>query len=156
MATENQKQSTLGPSKRQPSRPTASVLEYRRPLFSVGRGRVANSNAGNATTGKTAAAGASAAGGNSSALAPGFQNPNGGGAGPSPRSMDPDRRQHDHMLAAAGGGQGAGQQPQGKMAKLAGALSNFSREMQYAANRQNTNMGHDGNTGSAPSMRLNI
>lgn len=41
MATENQKQSTLGPSKRQPSRPTASVVEYRRPLFSVGRGRVA-------------------------------------------------------------------------------------------------------------------
>lgn len=37
---EKQKQSTRGSFKR-PSRTTASVVEYRRPLFSVGRGRVA-------------------------------------------------------------------------------------------------------------------
>jgi hypothetical protein len=69
--------------------------------------------------------------------------------------MDPDRRMHDHMHA--GGGQAAApQQQQGKLARLASVLGNYSREMQYAANRQNTNMGHDGNTGSAPSIRLNI
>lgn len=114
-------------------------------------------NAGQAqATGKNA--GSTAAAANSpTGSAPGFQNPNDGGSGPSPRSMDPDRRLHDHMQAGAGGGQSAAQQPQqGKLARLAGVLSNYSREMQYAANRQNTNMGNDGNTGSAPSIRLNI
>ncbi|GAB1394107.1 hypothetical protein MASR1M60_22710 [Rhodocyclaceae bacterium] len=107
-------------------------------------------------TGKNAGSTATAAN-SPTGSAPGFQNPNAGNSGPSPRSMDPDRRMHDHMLAGAGGGQGAAQQPQqGKLARLAGVLSNYSREMQYAANRQNTNMGHDGNTGSAPSIRLSI
>lgn len=113
-------------------------------------------NAGSAQAmGKHPGSSAAAAANSPPGSAPGFQNPNAANSsGPSPRSMDPDRRMHDHMHAGAGGG--AVPQQQGKLARLAGVLGNYSREMQYAANRQNTNMGHDGNTGSAPSIRLSI
>lgn len=74
---------------------------------------------------------------------PGFQ---------SPRSMDPDRRDRDVMLGA-----NSGEQPkQGKMGRFAQAMNGMAREMQYASNRQQTSMGHDGSTGGAPSIRMNM
>lgn len=77
---------------------------------------------------------------------PGFQ---------SPRSMDPDRRDRDVMLGA-GGGSGSQQQQPGKMSRFANAMNGMAREMQYASNRQQTGMGHDGSTGGAPSIRMNM
>lgn len=80
----------------------------------------------------------------SQSSSPGFQ---------SPRSMDPDRRDRDVMLGAGGGGQ---QPKQGKMGRFAQAMNGMAREMQYASNRQQTGMGHDGSTGGAPSIRMNM
>lgn len=81
--------------------------------------------------------------------APGFQ---------SPRSMDPDRRERDVMMGAGGGSQGGdGQRKEpGKMSRFANAMNGLARETQYASNRQQTGMGHDGNTGGAPSIRMNV
>lgn len=82
--------------------------------------------------------------------APGFQ---------SPRSMDPDRRDRDVMLGAggySGGGDGGQRKEPGKLDKFRNAMSNMAREMQYASNRQQTGMGHDGSTGGAPSIRMNM
>lgn len=88
--------------------------------------------------------GQTTAGGDQSS--PGFQ---------SPRSMDPDRRDRDVMLGA-GGGSGGQQPQQGKMGRFANAMNGMAREMQYASNRQQTSMGHDGSTGGAPSIRMNM
>lgn len=96
----------------------------------------------NAGTGQATAGGNQAAAGQSGS--PGFQ---------SPRSMDPDRRDRDVMLGAGGGEQ---QQKQGKMGRFAQAMNGMAREMQYASNRQQTGMGHDGSTGGAPSIRMNV
>lgn len=73
----------------------------------------------------------------------------------SPRSMDPDRRDRDVMLGA-GGGSGGQQPKQGKMGRFANAMNGMAREMQYASSRQQTGMGHDGSTGGAPSIRMNM
>lgn len=85
--------------------------------------------------------------------APGFQ---------SPRSMDPDRRERDVMLGGGSGGSGGqrndegGRKEPGKLDRFSKSMSNMAREMQYASNRQQTGMGHDGNTGGAPSIRMNV
>lgn len=92
--------------------------------------------------------GQTTAGGDQSS--PGFQ---------SPRSMDPDRRDRDVMLGGGaanfGGGGGQSKEPT-KMERFAKALNGAAREMQYASNRQQTGMGHDGSTGGAPSIRMNM
>lgn len=99
----------------------------------------------NTGTGQAAAGGDQAAGQSSS---PGFQ---------SPRSMDPDRREREVMLGAGGGSSADGQRKEpGKMGRFAKAMNGMAREMQYASSRQQTGMGHDGSTGGAPSIRVNI
>lgn len=99
----------------------------------------------NTGTGQAAAGGDQAAGQSSS---PGFQ---------SPRSMDPGRRERDVMLGAGGGSSADGQRKEpGKMERFAKAMNGKAHEMQYASSRQQTGMGHDGSTGGAPSIRVNI
>lgn len=93
--------------------------------------------------------GQTTAGGDQSS--PGFQ---------SPRSMDPDRRDRDVMLGGGaanfGGGGGDGRREPSKFDKFRNAMNGMAREMQYASNRQQTSMGHDGSTGGAPSIRMNM
>lgn len=101
-----------------------------------------SADAGQATAGGDQAAGQS--------NSPGFQ---------SPRSMDPDRRDRDVALGAGGGSWGGddGQRKEpSKMGRFADAMNGMAREMQYASNRQQTGMGHDGSTGGAPSIRMNM
>jgi type IV secretion system protein TrbL len=81
---------------------------------------------------------------------PGFQ---------SPRSMDPDRRERDVMMGTGGGNWGGGndgRREPSKLDKFKSAMNGMAREMQYASNRRQTSMGHDGNTGGAPSIRMHL
>lgn len=73
--------------------------------------------------------------------APGFQ---------SPRSMDSGDG------GGGGGSSGNSGDSKGKMSKFAESMNRFSRDTQSASDRQKQGMGHDGNAGAAPSIRLNI
>lgn len=82
--------------------------------------------------------------------AAGFQAGQGGQA---PRSMDPERRDFER---AAGGGGYSQQQAPSRLSRFAQSLNGAAREMQYASRQHSGGLPHDGSTGGAPNIRLNI
>lgn len=98
------------------------------------------------TSSGTSAGQTGAAGGGE---APGFQAGQGSQA---PRSMDPERRDFER---ASGGGYNQQQAPS-RLSRFAQSLNGAAREMQYASRQHSGGLPHDGSTGGAPNIRLNI
>lgn len=126
-------------------------------------GAQANAGGANAAAAKSAAPGGAGGGGEqgksaSPAGAAGAQGAAGGQAGSNAPGFQSPRTMSTSADADAGGqddkkGKGGAA---GKMQRFSEAMKRSSQSMQHAADRSKNSMGHDGHTGGAPNIRMEI